>query len=65
MLINELLNKDPDIVSKTGSLIILVSKFSVCMDKNVKDTKHKRHIATIVHFVKNGENLQNVQDWMV
>ena len=56
MLIHELLNKDPDIIPEEYPLIILDSKSSVCMDKNVKDTKHIRHIARRVHFVRNGEN---------
>ena len=55
MLIHELLNKDPDIVSEESPLIILDSKSDVCMDKNVKDTKYKRHVARRVHFSRNGE----------
>ena len=31
------------------------SKSAVCMDKNSKDTKHNRHLARRVHFVRNGE----------
>ena len=27
----------------------------MCMDKNGKDTKHTRHIAKIMNFVRNGE----------
>ena len=27
----------------------------MCMAKNVKDNNHKRHIARIIHFVRNGE----------
>ena len=27
----------------------------MCMDKNVRDTKHTRHIARRIHFVSNGE----------
>ena len=27
----------------------------MCMAKNGKDTKHTRHIARIMHFVRNGE----------
>ena len=42
MLINEFLNKDPDIVPEEAPLIILDSKYSMCMDKNGKDTKHTR-----------------------
>ena len=34
----------------------MVIKSDVCMDKNVKDIKHTRHISIRVHFVSNGEN---------
>ena len=44
MLSNELLNKDPDIVPEESPLIILDSKYDVCMAKSGKDTKHNRHI---------------------
>ena len=39
MLINELLNKDPDIVPEEAPLIVLDSKYAMCMANNVKDTK--------------------------
>ena len=55
MLIFECLNKDPDIVPEEYPLSIMYSKSSVCMAKNVKDTKHTRHIARRVNFVRNGE----------
>ena len=54
MLIHELLNKDPDIVPDKNPLIVLDSKYSMCMAKNGKDTKHTRHIARRMHFVRNG-----------
>ena len=44
MLINELLNKDPDIVPEEASMIVLDSKYAMCMAKNVRDAKHTRHI---------------------
>ena len=53
MLIDELLNKDPYIVTEEYYLIISYSKSSVCMDKNGKDTKHTRHIVIIVIFLRN------------
>ena len=56
MLIRELLNKDPDIVPEEAHLIVLDSKYSMCMAENGKDTKHTRHIAMRMHFVSNGEN---------
>ena len=55
MLINELLNKDPDIVPEEYTLIVLDGKSAMCMAKNGKDTKHTRHIARRMHFVRNGE----------
>ena len=34
------------------------------MAKNVKDTKHTRHIARIMHFVRNGEKCKiHKIDW--
>ena len=55
MSIHELLNKDPDIVLEEDPLIVLDSKSAMCMAKNGKDTKHTRHIARIMHLVRNGE----------
>ena len=64
MLINELLNKDPDIVPEKSPIIILDSKSAVCMAKNGKDTNHTRHIARRVHFVRNGEKCKiHKIDW--
>ena len=45
MLVYELLNEDPDMVPKESPLIVLDSKYSICMAKNGRDTKHTRHIA--------------------
>ena len=53
MLINELLNKYLDIVPDEAPIIILDRKSDVCMDKNGKDTNHTRHIARILHFLRN------------
>ena len=50
MLIYELLNKDPDIVTEEAPLIVSDSKSSMFMANNGKDTKHTRHIARIIHF---------------
>ena len=55
MLIHESLNKDLDIVPEENSLILLISKYAMCMAKNGKDTKHTIHIARIMHFERNGE----------
>ena len=55
MLIHELLNKDTDIVPEESPLIVLDIKSSMCMARNGKDTKHTRHIARIMNFVRNGE----------
>ena len=56
MLIHEFLNKDPKIVPEEDPLIVFDSKYDICMAKNGKDTKHTRHIARRMHFVRNGEN---------
>ena len=55
MLINELINEDPDMVPKESPLIVLDGKSAMCMDKNGKDTKHTRHIARRMHLLRNGE----------
>ena len=51
-------------VSKEAPLIVLDSKYSMCMAKNGRDTKHTRHIARRMNFVKNGEKckIQKI-DW--
>ena len=64
MLTYELLNKDPDIFPEEAPLIILNSKSAIYMAKNVKDTKHTRHIARRINFVRNGEKCKmNKIDW--
>ena len=55
MLVHELLNKDPDRFPKESPLIVLDNKSAMCMAKNGRDTKHTRHIARRMHFVRNGE----------
>ena len=55
MLVHELLNEDSDMVPKEAPLIVLGSKSAMCMAKNGRDTKHTRHIARRMHFVRNGE----------
>ena len=55
LLINELLNKYPDIVPEEAPLIVLDGKSAMCMANNGKDTKHNRHIARIMNLVSNGE----------
>ena len=64
MLINELLNKDPGIVTQKAPLSVLDSKSAMCIAKNGKDTKHTRNIARIMHFVRNGEKCKMHKiDW--
>ena len=53
MLVHELLNEDPDMVPKEAPLIVLDRKYAMCRAKKGKDTKHTRHIARIMHFVRN------------
>ena len=55
MLVHELLNEDTDMVPKEATLVILDSKYVMCMTKNGKDTKHTRYIASRMHLVRNGE----------
>ena len=64
MFINELLNKDTGIVPEKSPLIVLDSKYDMCMAKNGKDTKHTRHISRRMNFVRNGEKFKmNKIDW--
>ena len=64
ILIHKLLNKDPDIVPEEAPLIVLDSKYSMCMANNGKDIKHTRHIARRMHFVRNGEKCKMHKiDW--
>ena len=64
MLINELLNKYPVIVTEEAPLIVLDSKSTMRMAKNGKDTKHTIHIARRMHFVSNGEKYKMHKiDW--
>ena len=64
MLIHELLNKDIDIVPEEAPLIVLGSRSAMCMANNGKYTKHTRHIARRIHFVRNGEKCKMHRiDW--
>ena len=56
MLIHELLDKDPDIVTEEATFINLDSKSAMCVANNGKDIKHTRHIAIIMHFIRKAEN---------
>ena len=53
MLIHDLLNKDPDIVPEEATLIVFFSKSDMHMANNGRYTKHTRHIASRMHFVRN------------
>ena len=64
MLINKLLNKDPDIVPEESPLIVLDSKSSMCMSNNGKDTKQTIQIARRMHLVRNCEKCKMHKiDW--
>ena len=65
MLNHELLNKDLDIYIEEYPLIIFDIKPAMYMAKNIKDTKHTRHIATRMSFFKEWRKMQNVQDCLV
>ena len=58
MLIDELLNKDPDIFPEKAPLIVLDSKYAICMAKNGKDTKHIIHISRRIHSVIMEKNVR-------
>ena len=59
-----MLRKDPDIVPEEAPLIFFDSRSDLCMDKNGKDTKHTRHIARRMNFVRNGEKCKMHKiDW--
>ena len=51
-------------VPKEAPLIVFDSKYAMCMAKNGKYTKHTRHIARRMNFVRNGEKckMQKI-DW--
>ena len=55
MLVYELFNEDPDMVPKEAPLIVLDGKYAMFMAKNGRDTKHNRHIARIINFIRNVE----------
>ena len=55
MLVHELFNEDPNMVSKETPFIVLDRKSAMYMAKNGRDTKHTRHIARRMHVVRNGE----------
>ena len=64
VLIHELLNKYPDIVTEEDHIIILDSKSAGYMDKNGKYAKHTRQISRRVNFVRNGEKCKlHKIDW--
>ena len=54
MLIHELLNKDPDIVTELYPLILFESKSAICIAKNGRYTKQTRHMVRIIHFLRKG-----------
>ena len=57
-------NKDPDIVIEEAPLIVLDSKYSMCVAKNGKDTKHTRHISRRMNFIRNAEKCKMHKiDW--
>ena len=64
ILIHAFLNKDTYIVPKEPPLIVLDGKSAMCMANNGKDTKHTRHIARRINFVRNGEKCKmHTIDW--
>ena len=55
VLINKLFNKDPYIFLEEDPMIVLDIKSDMCMDNTGNDTKHTRHIARRISFVRNVE----------
>ena len=55
MLVHELLNKYPDIVTEEYHLFILDSKSAVYMANNGKYINHTRNVARIINSASNGE----------
>ena len=51
-------------VPKKAPLIVFDRKSAMCMAKNGKDTKHTRHIARRIRFVRTGEKCKMHKiDW--
>ena len=45
-------------------MVVLDSKYVMCMAKNGKDTKNTRYISSRMHFVRNGEKCKMHKiDW--
>ena len=58
------MNKNPGIVPEEAPMIVLDGKSAMCMANNCKYTKHTRHIARRIHFVRNGEKCKMHKiDW--
>ena len=53
ILIDEFLNKDLDTFTEEAPLVVLDSKYDMCMANNGKDTKDTSHIARITNFFRN------------
>ena len=64
ILIHEFLKKDSDSVPEEDPLIALDRKSTMCVSKNDEDTNHTKHIARIMHLVRNGGKckMKNI-DW--
>ena len=51
-------------VPKEAPLLVLDSKYAMCIANNGKDNKHTRHIARRMIFVRNGEKCKMHKiDW--
>ena len=61
MLINELLNKDPDIVPEEAPLIVLDSKSAMCMLRMVRITNTTDTLQE-EYFCKEWRKMQDAQD---
>ena len=54
VLIHELLKRDTDIFLEEYPIIILDSKYAVCMANNGNYTKHTRHVSRRLYLLRNG-----------
>ena len=64
MLVHDLLNVYPDIVTKEAPLIVFDIKSAMCMANNGKNTKKTGNITRIMHFVQNGQKCKMPKiDW--
>ena len=65
MLIHELLNKDPDIFPEEAPLIVLDSKYAICMANNGKGYQTYQTHCKENAFCKEWRKIQDAQNILV